>query len=76
MKKKFPINKNREITRNFLGYLDGYVRIANQSMSENDEVLKNLNILLEKCKEYSKEFIAILKEDIQKEQFKIIKNFF
>ena len=67
LKNKFPINKNRDIIRNFLGNPDGYVRLANQSMSENDEVLKNLNILLEKCKEYSKEFIAILKEDIQKE---------
>ena len=72
LKNKFPINKNREIIRNFLGNPDGYVRLANQSMSANDEVVKNLNTLLEKCKEYSKEFIAILKEDIQNEQFKII----
>ena len=66
-KKKFTINKNREIIRNFMANIDAYVRLANQSMSENDEVLKNLNILLEKCKNISREFINILKEDIQKE---------
>ena len=67
MKKKFPINNNRTIVRDFMANIDGYVRYANQLMSKDDEVVKNLYILLEKCKEYSKEFINILKEDIQKD---------
>ena len=67
IERKFPISGNRAFARNFIANIDTYIRHANQLMSKDDEVVKNLNILLEKCKNISKEFINILKEDIQKE---------
>ena len=66
MKRKFPVNKNREIVRNFMAYLQSYLMLAKNSGCD-DEAIKNLNELIKKCKDISLWFINNLKKDIQKE---------
>ena len=68
MKKKFPINNNKGITRNFLANPNSYLTLAKNIINQdNDEVIKNMNVLIDKFKDISLEFINILKKDIQKE---------
>ena len=68
MKKKFPINNNKGITRNFLANPNSYLTLAkNIIKQDNDEVIKNMNELIQKFKEISFQFINNLKKDIQKD---------
>ena len=68
MKKKFPINYNKRITRDFLLNPQSYLVLAkNIIKQDNDEVIKNTNELIKKFKDISLQFINNLKKDIQKD---------